>query len=84
MRFCDNCNNILVPRNKKLYCKACDEEFELDQEEQKEYKIVKTIKHDDKETAPIIIRESMKENRISAQERKAFEDFFAGSEQDGY
>ena len=80
MRFCPNCENILIPRNKKLYCKACNEEFELD----KDYKIKKTIKHDEKETAPIVVKESSSSNRISAQDRKAFEEFFSGSEMDSY
>ena len=55
MRFCPECDNILIPRKKKLYCKACDKEFDLASDEKKEYKIIKTIKHDEKESAPIII-----------------------------
>ncbi|MBY9002627.1 MAG: hypothetical protein KGD73_01525 [Candidatus Lokiarchaeota archaeon] len=83
MRFCPNCDNILIPKNKKLYCKACEEEFELDQEKEG-YKIVKKIKHDEKEIAPVVLRESMKSSRISAQDRKAYEEFFGGSEADSY
>ena len=75
MRFCSECNNILIPRGKKLYCKACDIEFELGNASE-DYKIVKTIKHDDKDTAPIIIKKNVGKKRISTQERKAFEDFF--------
>ena len=73
----------MIPRNKKLYCKACDEEFELD-EKTDEYRIVKKIKHDEKESAPIVVKESMKSDRISAQDRKAYEEFFSGSEVDSY
>jgi len=83
MKFCPYCDNILIPKNKKLICKACDEEFELDKEKD-EYKIVKTIKHDEKEAAPVILRESIKGSRISDQDRKAFEEFFGGSEADSY
>jgi DNA-directed RNA polymerase subunit M/transcription elongation factor TFIIS len=83
MKFCPNCDNILIPKNKKLYCKACNEEFELD-EQSEEYKIVKTIRHDEKEAAPIIIKEGLKGERISAQDRKAYEEFFGSSEADGY
>ena len=83
MRFCPNCENILLPRNKKLYCKACNEEFELDKETE-EYKIIKKIKHDEKESAPIIIKEGIKNDRISAQDRKAFEEFFGSGEMDSY
>jgi len=60
MRFCPECDNILIPRKKKLYCKACEKEFNLDTNQQDEYKIVKTIKHDEKEIAPIIIKEGLK------------------------
>ena len=83
MRFCPNCDNILIPKNKKLYCKACEEEFELDTKKD-DYKIVKTIKHDEKETAPIIVKEGLKSERISAQDRKVYEEFFGSSEADGY
>ena len=82
MRFCPNCDNILIPKNKKLYCKACDLEFELDKGEN--YKLVKTIKHDEKETAPIIVKEGLRGERISDQDRKAYEEFFDLSEADGY
>ena len=81
MRFCEACGNMLIPRNKKLYCKACDKEFEIG-ESQEEYKIIKTIKHDDKEIAPIIVKNKLSEDRISDQDRKAFEEYFTGSEAD--
>lgn len=70
-----------MPKNKKLYCKACEKEFELDPKTD-EYKIVKTIKHDEKESAPIVIKEGIKGDRISAQDRKAYEEFFDLSEAD--
>ena len=84
MRFCPDCDNILIPRKKKLYCKACDKEFDLDSNQQDDYKIVKTIKHDEKEIAPIVIKEGLKGDKISDQDRKAFEEFFKGSEESGY
>ncbi|MFX1558699.1 MAG: hypothetical protein ACFFC9_15715 [Promethearchaeota archaeon] len=83
MKFCPECDNILIPKNKKLYCKACDKEFELDPKTD-EYKIVKTIKHDEKEAAPIIIKDGLKSERISGEDRKAFEDLFDITEADGY
>ena len=83
MKFCPECDNILIPKNKKLYCKACEKEFELDPKTD-EYKIVKTIKHDEKEAAPIIIKEGLKAERISGEDRKAFEDLFDITEADGY
>lgn len=84
MRFCPDCDNILIPRKKKLYCKACDKEFDLDSNQQDEYKIIKTIRHDEKEIAPIIIKEGLKGDKISDQDRKAYEEFFKGSEESGY
>jgi len=29
MRFCPYCENLLIPRKRKLFCKVCDLEFEL-------------------------------------------------------
>ena len=84
MRFCPDCDNILIPRKKKLYCKACDIEFDLDSNQQDDYKIVKTIKHDEKEIAPIIIKEGLKGDKISDQDRKAYEEFFSSGEESGY
>lgn len=84
MRFCPDCDNILIPRKKKLYCKACDMELDLDTNQQDDYKIVKTIKHDEKEIAPIIVKEGLKGDKISDQDRKAFEEFFKGSEDSSY
>jgi hypothetical protein len=59
-------------------------EFDLDSNQQDDYKIVKTIKHDEKEIAPIIIKEGLKGDKISDQDRKAYEEFFSGSEESGY
>jgi len=83
MRFCPNCDNILIPKNKKLFCKACNQEFELDKNSD-DYKLVKTIRHDEKETAPIVIKEGLRGDRISGEDRKAYEDLFDISEADGY
>ncbi|MFO7795169.1 MAG: hypothetical protein ACQERB_11150 [Promethearchaeati archaeon] len=82
MRFCPNCDNILIPKDKKLYCKACDQYFEFSKDEN-DYKIIKKIRHDDKEISPIVIKES-KADRISIEDRKAYEEFFTGSEESGY
>lgn len=75
VKFCTECNSVLIPRNSMLYCKARDKEFELGNDSNG-YKIVKKITHDDKENAPIIAKENARGMKISAQERKAFEDYF--------
>ena len=84
MRFCPNCENILIPKNGKLFCKACEVEFKLDTSNPEDYKIKKSIRHDEKESAPIIIKEGLKGERISAQDRKAFEEFFGSAESDNF
>ena len=83
MKFCPDCDNIIFPRNKKLYCKACEKEFDLDTEAD-DFKIVKKIKHDEKESAPIVVKETMSSPKISAQDRKAFEEFFDAGGAESY
>jgi len=84
MKFCPDCDNIIFPtKDKKLYCKACDKEFDLETEAD-DFKIVKKIKHDEKELAPIVVKESMGSNKISAQDRKAFEEFFDAGGAESY
>jgi DNA-directed RNA polymerase subunit M/transcription elongation factor TFIIS len=84
MKFCPDCDNFIIPtKNKKLYCKACDKEFDLEAEAD-DFKIVKKIKHDEKELAPIVVKESMGNTKISAQDRKAFEEFFDAGGAESY
>jgi uncharacterized Zn finger protein (UPF0148 family) len=83
MKFCSECNNIIFPKNGILYCKACEKEFDLEVEAE-DFKIVKKIKHDEKESAPIVVRDSTHSNKISAQDRKAFEEFFDVGGAEGY
>ena len=84
MKFCENCGNLLIPKNGKLLCKACEEEFDLDTSKTEDYTIKKSIKHDEKESAPIIVKESLRGERISGDDRKAFEDRFNISDGDAY
>lgn len=83
MRFCDNCGNMLIPKEGKLYCKACEEEFDLGTSKG-DYKIQKKFRHDEIESAPIIVKEGLRGEKISNEDRKAYEDLFSGSEADGY
>ena len=75
MKFCPDCDNIIFPKDGKLFCKACDKELGLDAEAE-DFTIVKKIKHDENELAPIVVKEVTNRNKISAQDRKAFEEFF--------
>lgn len=67
---------MLVPKDGKLYCKACEKEFNLDTTRTEDYKINKSIRHDEKESAPIIVKEGITGDRISGEDRKAYEDLF--------
>jgi len=83
MKFCPDCDNIIFPKNQKLYCKACDKEFDLEADAD-DFKIVKKIIHDEKESAPIVVKETMSSAKISAQDRKAFEEFFDAGGAESY
>jgi len=83
VKFCDTCGNMLIPKNGKLYCKACEEEFDLGTNKA-DYKIQKKIHHDEKESAPVVMREGLRGERISSEDRKAYEDLFSGSDGDAY
>lgn len=74
---------MLIPRNGKLYCKACEEEFNLENDKEG-YNIQKKIRHDEKESAPIVVKEGLRGERISSADRKAYEDLFRGGETNGY
>lgn len=75
MKFCPDCDNIIFPKNQKLYCNACEKEFDLDSKSD-DFKIVKKIRHDEKESAPIVVKETLASVKISSQDRKAFEEYF--------
>jgi hypothetical protein len=69
---------MLVPKNNGLLCRICKKEFKMDHKID-DYIIVKTIKHSDKDFAPIVIKERIKNKRISSQVRKTYEEFFQAS-----
>ena len=83
VKFCDTCGNMLIPKNGKLYCNACEEEFELGTNKE-EYKIQKKIRHDDTGSTPIVVKEGLRGERISSEDRKAYEDLFRGGDTNGY
>ena len=58
-------------------------EIELDDSNQEDFKIVKTIKHDEKEISPIIVKDLSTREKISASDRKAFEEYFETTEEPG-
>ena len=81
MLFCPNCDNVIIPRKNKWFCRICNKEFALDTN-QNDFKIIKTINHN-RDLRPIIITNSSKNRKITDY-RKAHEDYFGKSEESGY
>ncbi|MHA1727727.1 MAG: hypothetical protein ACTSWY_03230 [Promethearchaeota archaeon] len=83
MKFCPECDNILIPKKnnpKVLFCKVCNKTFETDKKMdniQKEYKISR------KKKETVISRDSVVERRtkktISDEDRRSFEDLLFGN-----
>jgi hypothetical protein len=65
---------MLVPKEKTLYCKVCNEEFNF-RISKDDYNLITIINQDKNELSPIIIK-SPKRDRISKDDRKAFEEYF--------
>ena len=80
MKFCPLCDNILLPRKKKLFCKICNIEFKFDMDQKEDYKIVINIPHNESDLSPIIVEKDLKDKKISVDDRKACGDFFTSSE----
>ena len=78
LKFCPNCNNFLIPKNGKLFCKICDKSFDLTENEENNYIIVKNLNNEDIEPA-IIFEDDIKFSRISKEDRETFEDYFKSS-----
>ena len=77
MKFCPNCNNLLIPRTGALFCRVCNQEFILQSIDKIEYKLVKRIGHDVRDIEPIIIKTEIKKKLITFQDRSTHEDYFA-------
>ena len=83
VKFCPTCNNIMIPKNKKLFCKTCEQEFDLDTKKEEDFKLTRTIRHNEKEAMPIIAKEGHKPEKIDNEDRKSFEEFFGTYEESG-
>ena len=75
-------------KTKTLYCRVCDKSFPIEKDEEiQEYK--RSTKKRTEESRrrkleshkTVIIEEAIKKKSISAEERKAMEDFFTSGEQ---
>lgn len=46
MRFCLECDNLLMSKDKKLFCKNCGKSFEIEPNNKTDYMVIKHIRHD--------------------------------------
>ncbi len=74
----------MIPKDKKLFCKTCEKSFDLDTKKEEDYKIIKKVRHTEKESAPLVVKEGLETEKISSKDRKAFEEYFETTEEDGY
>jgi len=76
MKFCPNCGNLLIPKDKMLFCKVCLQYFTLEKKDETQYFLIKQLY--DKETAPtpIIYETPLKDIHITYEDRKAREELF--------
>jgi hypothetical protein len=45
-------------------------------DDEREYKLVKTIQHDEKDLTPVVVRDGLTSEKISAEDRKAYDEYF--------
>lgn len=76
MKWCPECDNILLPSRGKLFCRACNKYHNFEDGDEEKYKMVKTIKRDERDLTPAIMRGGVTGEKISADDRRAFDDFF--------
>ena len=55
LKYCPNCDNLLFPKNKKLYCKVCDKEFVLKIDDYSDYIALRELKPKTEWLEPIIL-----------------------------
>ena len=78
MEFCEECGNILLPKNGALYCRVCKKEFKAKKAVIDSYKIKKKITKDKKSQMTLIIEDHNEEQTITEDDRKAYEEYFVG------
>ena len=81
MRYCPVCENLLVSRNGKLYCRTCDINLEVPRDTQKENIAIKVIKHDVKDFDPALIVGELDEYHVTEEYRESHEDFFTNEQE---
>lgn len=76
MRFCPECDNMLLPQKGKLFCKTCQKEYEFDDFASEEYTSIIRVDNDELNEMPVYIVREVSNSTISSDQRKAFEDYF--------
>lgn len=86
MKFCETCGNVLLPKRNKsvLFCKVCNKDYPL--ESKKELELYKRKQPNKKKTSAknalktAIVTDADRSRQISEEDREAYEDLFAMSE----
>ena len=79
MKFCPECNNLLMSKKGKIFCKTCEKIFEVKPNEKNDYMLIKKIDHDDSDFNPFILK-NVNQKPLATDYRKAYEDYFSSSE----
>ncbi len=81
MKFCPECENMLISKNKKLYCKTCDLLFEVNLDKKQDYMMTKVMKPEESDLSPFVLKDNARKSDYTSEYRKAYEDYFTGSEE---
>jgi DNA-directed RNA polymerase subunit M/transcription elongation factor TFIIS len=66
MRFCPYCENLLIPRRRRLFCKVCNREFDLCSNDcVNEYRISISTHNKVERSEPLILNDSYSETELS-------------------
>ncbi|MBN1802582.1 MAG: hypothetical protein JW891_13805 [Candidatus Lokiarchaeota archaeon] len=70
-----------MSKNKKLYCKTCNMFFEVKLDQKEDYMMIKVMKPEESDLTPYVLKTNPRKNNYSSEYRKAYEDYFSGSEE---
>ncbi|MEJ2294559.1 MAG: hypothetical protein P8Y23_07285 [Candidatus Lokiarchaeota archaeon] len=66
MRFCPYCENLLLPRRRRLFCKVCNREFDICSNDcVNEYQISISTRNKVEKSEPLIINDDYSEIELS-------------------
>jgi DNA-directed RNA polymerase subunit M/transcription elongation factor TFIIS len=70
MIFCEDCNNHLIVKLDKLYCKTCDAYSPLTEEDRILLRVSYPVKHAEPDNEVMIVKESTLDKKLEEHERK--------------